>query len=167
MIKLDETTKEFKELKEQWLAEVKTVNSKNKLDRFVKKIMTGYEHDYGTYIHALSVCVKAFIRYYGSEMTGIQASFLMWDIIRNTFGKTDKFGLQLIEYESIMYPQLLNRFKVEITKDIHDKIIETAKEYLVEHTDAVDDVKKHWEKLSTGWLPNCVSLKVDKNTPKA
>ena len=167
MIKLDETSKEFKELKQQWLEEVKTINSKNKLDRFIKKIMTGYEHDYGTYVHAVSVCTKAFIRYYGSEMTGFQASFLMWDIIRNTFGKQDKFGMQLIEYESILFPQMLYHFKVEFDNETHQKIIETAKQYLTEHTEAVNNVRKHWEKLASGWLPDCVSLKNDKKSPKA
>ena len=167
MIKLDESSKEFKELKKQWLEEVKTINSKNKLDRFVKKVMTGYEHDYGTYVHAVSVCAKAFIRFYGSEMTGFQASFLMWDIIRNTFGKHDKFGLQLIEYESILFPQLLHRFKVVFDDDTHKKIIETAKQYLAEHKDANEEVRKHWEKLATGWLPNCVSLKNDMKSAKA
>lgn len=167
MIKLDEQSKEFKEIKEQWLEEVKTINSKNKLDRFVKKVMQGYEHDYGTYVHAVSVCTKAFIRYYGSGMSGVQASFLMWDIIRNTFGKQDKFGLQLVEYESILFPQMLYRLEVKIDEDTHEKIIETAKQYLIEKKDVAEEVKKHWEKLASGWLPECAKLKETKKGGKA
>jgi hypothetical protein len=167
MIKLDESSKEFKELKNEWLEEVKTINSKNKLDRFVKKVMTGYEHDYGTYVHAVSVCTKAFIRYYGSQMTGFQASFLMWDIIRNTFGKQDKLGLQLVEYECVLFPQLLYRLTVQFDDETHQKVIELAKKYLDEEKIASKEVREHWEKLASGWLPECVSLKRNNKSPKA
>lgn len=167
MIKLEEQSKEFKEIKEQWLEEVKTINSKNKLDRFVKKVMQGYEHDYGTYVWALSVCTKAFIRYYGSAMTGLQASFLMWQIIRDTFGKQDKIGLQLVEYESVLFPQTLNRLEITFDDEMHQKVMELAKQYLVEHKDANEKVREHWEKVASGWLPESVKLKENKKGAKA
>lgn len=164
MIKLDETSKEFKDIEAQWYEEVKTVDSKNKLNKFIDKIMKGYEHDYGTYVHAVAVCTKAFIRLYGGEMTGMQASFLMWELIRNTFGCDDKFGLQLIRYEYVLYPQLLYRFDVEIDEDTHEKIIDEVKKLMEEHKDASDDVKAHWEKLASGWLPECIKIKAKKES---
>ena len=167
MIKLNEQSKEFQEIKKQWLDEVKTIDSKNKLDRFVRKVMQGYEHDYGTYVWALSVCTKAFVRYYGSAMTGMQASFLMWQIIRDTFGKKDKLGLKLVEYEWVLFPQYIERFKTEFDEETHTKAIELAKQYLVEYKDASDDVKKHWEKIASGWLPEYICLKPTKKGGKA
>ncbi len=162
MIKLDETSKEFEEIENGWYEEVKTINTKRKLKKFVKKIICGYEHDYGTYIHAVAVCTKAFIRLYGGGMSGLQANFLMWLLIRKTFGVNDEFGLQLVRYESVLYPQLLESFKTEIDSETHDKIIAKAKELIAQddkdEKKAVKEVRKHWEKLATGWLPRCITL---------
>jgi len=162
MIKLEEQSNEFIELEKEWYKEVDTISSKNKLNNFVNKVMTAYDHDYGTYTRALAVCTKAFIRFYGSAMTNMQASFLMWEIIRHTFHKNDAFGLQLITYESILYPQELDRFIVKFDEETHQKIIDTAKKFLEEHKDAPKETIEHWEKLATGWLPNCVALKEKK-----
>ena len=156
MIKLDETSKEFEEIEKGWYEEVKTINSKNKLNNFVNKIMTGYEHDYGTYVHAVAVCTKAFIRLYGGGMTGFQANFLMWQLIRNTFNHDDKFGIQLIKYQDVLYPQLLDSFVVEFDKETHEKVIAEAKKLLEEHKDATKEVKAHWELLASGWLPKFI-----------
>lgn len=159
MISLDETNKEFEEIEKGWYEEVKTINSKNKLNNFITKILCGYEHDYGTYVRAVAVCTKAFIRYYGSNMTYLQANYLMWELIRKTFDNNDALGLQLIKFEDILYPQLLNSFVVEFDEATHQKVIDTAKKFLEEHQDATEEVKEHWEKLATGWLPDCVKLK--------
>ena len=167
MRKLDEQSVEFKELLKKWYEEVDTINSKNKLDRFVKKIMQGYEHDCGTYVHAVAVCTKAFIRYYGSGMTGMQASFLMWELIRKTFHKNDAFGLQLVSFESVLYPQELDRLTVQFDEDTHKKVIETAKKFLKEEPNAHKEVREHWEKLASGWLPECIKLKPTKHGGKA
>ena len=171
MIKLDETSKEFADIEKGWYDEVKTITSKNRLDRFVKKVLCGYEHDYGTYVKAVAVCTKAFIRYYGSAMTGYQASFLMWELVRHTFNNDDKFGMQLVRFENVLYPQMLFTFEVEFDEEIHEKVIAEAKKLLeedkTEKVKASKDVKAHWEKLASGWLPKCIKLKVKEEKPNA
>ena len=159
MIKLDETSKEFADIEKGWYDEVKTITSKNKLNNFINKVLCGYEHDYGTYVRAVAVCTKAFIRYYGSAMTFVQANFLMWQLIRNTFNYDDKFGMQLIKYQDVLYPQLLDSFVVEFDEETHEKVIAEAKALIEEHKDATEEVKEHWEKLASGWLPECIKLK--------
>ena len=56
---------------------------------------------------------------------------------------------------------ILSSNNVESEIDI-DEIIETAKGYLIEKKDVAEEVKKHWEKLASGWLPECVKLKETK-----
>jgi len=165
--KLIETSKEFKEIEKGWYKEIDTLTSQAKFNNFVKKLTSGYEHDFGTSLRALACIVNATIRFYGGGLTNMQASFLMWQIIRTTFNKKDKLGLKMLEYEWLLYPQLLYRFDFVIDDDTHKKLIDLAKENLVKSPNAVKEVKEHWEKLASGWLPDFVKLEPNENGGKA
>ena len=158
MIKLVETSDEFKEIEKGWYKEVDTLTTQAKFNRFVKKLTSGYEHDFGTSLRALACIVNATIRFYGGGLTNMQASYLMWQIIRTTFGKKDKLGLKLIEFEWLLYPQLLYRFDTIINDETHQKLIELAKEKIVANPKASEEVIEHWKKIMTGWLPDFVKL---------
>ena len=163
MKQLNETTQEFKELKEKWLEQVKTIDTPSKFNNFAQKVMFGYEHDYGTYVHALGVCFLAFIKVYGKRLSGYQADCLMWSLIRDVFGHKDPIALKIVNYGDILYPQLCKNLKVAINDELGNQIVKVAQELLVKSgNDCHPKVKEHWEKLANGWLPKEVSDKRSK-----
>ena len=159
--KLIETSKEFKEIEDSWYKEIDTLTSKSKYNAFVSKLISGYEHDFGTSLRALACIVNATIRFYGGGLSNFQASYLMWKILEKTFCIKDSVGLKIVRYEDLLYPQLVYHFDNELDKSQHEKLIELAKKNLVESTEAVKEVREHWEKIAKGWLPKNVSLKKD------
>jgi len=158
MIKLNEQSDEFKKIEADWYKEVNTLTSKAKLDKFIKKLMTEYQHDFGTSLRALAVVVNATIRYYGKGLTKLQAMFLLFTLMRKTFELDDKVGLQIVQYENIFLPETLSHFKFAIEKGQHETIMDMAKGYLKKYTEADKDVQDHWVKLANGWLPECISI---------
>lgn len=167
MIKLNEQTKEFKEIEKGWYKEIETLTSKSKYNAFVNKLIGGYEHDFGTSLRALACVVNATIRFYGGGLTNFQAGYLMWKILETTFHIKDRVGLQLLKYEDLLYPQLLYHFEHELTKVQHDTLIGLAKQHLIEYPTACDEVRKHWEKIASGWLPSCIQEIDDENREDA
>lgn len=158
MTKLKENSNEFRELEKEWYREIDTLTSQSKFNNFIKKLTSGYEHDFGTSLCALACIVNATIRFYGGGLTPIQANYLMWKIIRKTFNYDDKIGLQLIQYEKLLYTNCEQNFELGIDKNQHLTLIDTAKIYLEKHKEAPKEVKEHWKKIASGWLPNNVVI---------
>lgn len=153
MIKLHENTPEFQELEKEWYKEVDTLTTKSKFNEFIKKLTSGYEHDFGTSLCALACIVNATIRFYGQGLTPMQASYLMWKIIRKTFNFDDKIGLQLIQYEKLFYTDYAQSFELHIDNNQHKTIMFTASENLRKYPNADRKIIEHWKKLANGWLP--------------
>ena len=158
MKQIHEQEPNFKELKQKWLDEIKTIDTKAKLNRYVDKVMYGYEHDFGTYIHALAVCVKAFIKVHGKRLSDLQVDFLMFEIIREVFGKKDPIAIKLVQFGWLLYPQSVYKCEFRITKEAHNRIIDCAKQLLLTDKTAEKVVRDHWEKLASGWLPKFVII---------
>ena len=154
MIKLNEQTTEFKELEKEWYKEIDTLTTKSKYNNYVKKLLGAYEHDFGTSLRALACIVNATIRFYSGGLHPIQANYLMWLIIRNTFGYKDEIGLKITGFQEILQPTFKN--KISVSKEAHERIIELAKTYLTTCDD--EKVKKHLEKIVSGWLPSYCEL---------
>lgn len=152
--KLVETSAEFKELEQSWYEEINTLTSQSKLNNFIAKLSNGYEHDFGTSLHALACIVNATIRFYGGGLHPLQANYLMWLIVRNTFGYNDQIGLKFVGFENILDPNYTN--KLNIAKEVHNTIIEIAESKLAICDDEKE--KKHLEKIIGGWLPDYCEL---------
>jgi len=154
-IKLVESSDEFKEIEASWYKEIDGLTSQSKLNNFIAKLSNGYEHDFGTSLRALACIVNATIRFYGGGLHPIQANYLMWQIIRKTFGFDDEIGLYIAKYEDILEPS--NNGKIMITNEQHKKIIEIAQCRL--NVIGENDLKKeHLEKIVSGWLPDYCEL---------
>ena len=79
------------------------------LPEFMNHIMNDYCHDYGTVCHAVAACAMAAVyaanHHPSGGITGFQAGFVMWDIIRQTNYPSNKCGMKLIDYDNMLYPQ--------------------------------------------------------------
>lgn len=152
--KLVETSTEFKELEQSWYEEINTLTSQSKLNNYITKLSNGYEHDFGTSLHALACIVNATIRFYGGGLHPLQANYLMWLIIRHTFGYGDEIGMKITKYEDIFDPSFDN--KIHIAKGVHNTIIEIAERKLAVCDDK--EQKEYLEKIVGGWLPDYCEL---------
>lgn len=129
------------------------------LPDFIKHVMDDYEHDYGTVCHAISACAIAAAWAANSMdgacggITGFQAGFVMWDFIRQWQHNGNKTGLQIIDWDNMLYPQYAYKFDKTIPKSIWHKIQEQAGENLKNFPDADDRVIEHWKSIVNGKVP--------------
>ena len=138
----------------EWFEEAKKQTLET-LPEFLRKLTEDYEHDYGTIVHAISAgSIATAWAMNGSKqggITGFQAQFVMWDFIRNWQNKEGP--MKLIEYDDMLYPQYRDRFEKEISEETHKRLIEKAKEKIIESPDAHPGVIKHWKNIVIGIVP--------------
>lgn len=154
MIPLDEV--KDKALIESWKAQAKEIEL-DQLDGFVRRLVTEYQHDYGTICHAVHAAMMAVLSAVNKSpvggITGFQASCIGWMLIRGMFGVADDAPLRLVDYDDLLYPQHKDRF-TEISKAVWDKLQEKAKKLLEkDHSYAHPDVVDHWRFIVSGQVP--------------
>ena len=138
----------FKEAKEQ------TVET---LPQFINHLMNDYRHDYGTICHALSAAALAAV--YAADkspqggITGFQASFIMWDFIKQWMYPHNECGLRLIDYDDMLFPQYQDKFEKIISPDTWNKIQEQARKYAGENDIVHSNVLAHWKSIINGEIP--------------
>lgn len=151
-------TEEMK-LHEEWFDEARkqTVDT---LTEFVRHLAEDYKHDYGTICHAIGAAGLAAM--YAVEnspqggITGFQAGFCMWDIIRNWSYKNNKCGLRIFDYDKLLYPQYVDDFCV-ISKNVLENLQKEAKH-------RIDELKKEhdeWIDRHAAWELEMEKFKVD------
>ena len=128
------------------------------LSQFINHLMNDYQHDYGTICHALSAAALATI--YAADktpqggITGFQASFIMWDFIRQWMYPSNKCGLKLVNYDDMLYPQYQYNFEKTISTSAWNKLQQEAKNLLDSYNnDAVNEVVTHWQSIADGRVP--------------
>ena len=141
---------------EEWYKEGRDMKLK-KLPKFLKKLMKDYNHDYGTICHALASGAIATLWAMNNEpkggITGFQAGFVMWEIIKNWSYRSNKSGLKLIDYDDLLYPQHKNRFDKILSKKTWEVLQKEAKEFINKGGLVAPKVLQHWESIVDGVVP--------------
>ena len=138
----------FKEAKEQ------TIET---LPQFINHLMNDYRHDYGTICHALSAAALAAV--YAADkspqggITGFQASFIMWDFIKQWMYPYNKCGLRLVDYDDMLFPQYQDKFEKTISPNTWSEIQEQARKYVAENDTVHPNVLAHWKSIINGKIP--------------
>lgn len=94
-------------------------------------------------------------------ITEFQASFALWEVIREWQYSDNKTSLRLVDYDEMLYPQYQKKFEKVISKDIWKTLQETAKENLdslfvngvFDENGAVPKVVEHWKSIVNGVVP--------------
>lgn len=138
------------------------------LPQFINHIMNDYDHDYGTICHAVAACSLAAAwaanKHGQGHITGLQASFVMWDFIKEWMYSSNQSGLRIVNYDDMLYPQYENKFDKVISKETFDSIRKVAQERLDEvkqGREVHSDVTKHWESIVAGNVPFGYKIKED------
>lgn len=143
-------------LEKEWFEQSKKIQTLDELTQFIKKVLTSYSHDYGTACHAIAACAVA-CAWYGSYIeciTGFQASFVMWDFIRNWTKGHNKCGLRLVDYDDFLFPQYAYKYDKVLSADTWEAIQKEATRCLDEDSDgASSNVINHWKNISEGVVP--------------
>lgn len=147
----------------EWFEQAKKMTVAE-LPAFIEKMIHGYNHDYGTSVHAVSACaIAAAWAACGDEsigLTGFQAGFVMWDFVQNWTKTQNKTGLKLVDYDEMLYPQYAHKYSKTISTYTWEKLQEEAKKNL-ESGEGCPEVRQHWQKITEGWVPFGYEVKDD------
>ena len=131
----------------QWYEDAQKV-TRDTLPKFISHLMDDYNHDYGTYVHAITACALATTWACGTEMTGFQASIISLLYPRNFYYSGVNTGISIRNWDDMLYPQYENKFDKVISKRmweaIHSQAIDNL-ENCSEH--ASEKVIEHWKTI--------------------
>lgn len=151
-----ETVTEEMHPEKKWFDEASKMTL-DELPDFIERIIHGYNHDYGTAVHAVSACALATAwaacREDGTGLTGFQAGFVMWDFIKNWTKEGNKCGLKLIDYDDMLYPQYEEKMDKTIRKSTWEALQAEARKNLEAADRACLGVIKHWQSIVDGIVP--------------
>ena len=147
----------------EWFADARKQTVET-LPAFINHLMSDYEHDYGTVVHAISACAIAAAWAANSTpeggITGFQASFIMWDFIRYWSKPGNKTGLKLVDYDDFLYPQYEHKYEKTLHTNIWESIKREAQRLLDEASEGYPDghpvhpdVIAHWKSIVDGHVP--------------
>lgn len=136
------------------------------LPDFMEHVLNDYFHDYGTICHAISACALAAVHAADSSpnggITGFQAGFVMWDIIKQMNYVDNKCGLKITNYDYMLYPQYADRFEKTIDNHTWKVLQETAKKKIEQDSEiASQRVIEHWKSIAGGNVPFGYQIKGD------
>ena len=143
-------------LEKEWFEEAKNVKSIEELSSFVDKMLNYYEHDYVTACQAIAACSVAcsWLGAHVEVITGFQASFVMWEYIRNWTKTGNECGLRLVDYDDFLYPQYEDKYDKVISELTWKAIQKKARELLAKgNGDACPEVRQHWKSIVNGVVP--------------
>lgn len=149
-----ENSREF-EVKEQLEKERKDIKSFDDLVNFLQKVKDNCNTGYGTAPRAIAQAALATAWYLASDfgITGFQAGFVMWDFIRGWNYRSNKCGLKIVDYDTMLYPQYDYRFEKIISKDTFEALKKEAEENLKDSAHAHPNVINHWKSIVDGNVP--------------
>lgn len=147
------TEKEYRDYIYEKADKVKT---KEQLDELLTEVIKSKDLDYGEIVYAMSACMIATAKYIDRSdvggITGFQASFVGWEMIKEFFHES-KIGMRLVDYENMLYPQYERDFKKTISQDTWESLQKQAEINLKESPDAHPKVIKHWKSIVEGKVP--------------
>lgn len=130
---------------------------KSPFEKFIKEL-SEYDHNYDTICHAVAcagiAAMWAMNRTPRAHITGFQANYVMWLVIRS-WGPYKDQPLKLTDYGDLLYPQSADRFANTLTPEVWAWawVQEAAKAMLEESKEPHPEVKAHWERIIAGEVP--------------
>lgn len=155
---------ESEEIKRTWFKECRTQTIETLL-AFMESVLnndavnwdrTDPDICYDMCVHAVAACAlaAAWAANERAKLSGFQASFVMWDFIRQWFFSDNRCGLRILDFDNMLYPQYEDKFDKTITQDTFDAIRKRAEELLRDKNEyAVDAVRQHWASIAAGGIP--------------
>lgn len=151
-------------LHDEWYKRAKSMNPDG-FPEFFREMTEDYVHDYGTVCHAMAaIGLAAMFAFNNSDrarggITGFQAGFVMWQIIRHMNYENNKCGLRLLDMDNLLYPQYEYKFhsidsdiwkavqkeaenKIYESKAAHEKYLKDMEQYRLDLDKFKEDVKK-------------------------
>lgn len=144
-------------LEKEWFEQARRQTLETLLE-FINHVMNDYCHDYGTICHAVSACALAAVyaanHHPSGGITGFQAGFVMWDVIRQMNYPSNKCGMKLMDYDNMLYPQYAHKFEKTIAPNTWKSLQEAAREKIEQEGEyAHPEVLKHWKSIADGTIP--------------
>ena len=147
-------------LEKKWFEDAKNQTLET-LPAFMNNILNGYVHDYGTICHAISACALAAAYAANNSdqggITGFQASFVLWDFIRQWSYSSNRCGLRILDYDAMLYPGYADHYDKVISEEIWESLQEEAKKKLEQAKKnkefASPNVVEHWRSIVDGKVP--------------
>ena len=149
-----ENSREF-EVKEQLEKERKDIKSFDDLVAFLQRVRDNCNTGYGTAPRAIAQAALATAWFLSSDfgITGFQASFVMWDFIRDWLYSSNECGMKIVDYDDMLYPQYRDKYEKTISSDVFEALQKAAKKRLEESKYVHPAVIKHWEYIADGNVP--------------
>lgn len=147
-------SREF-EVKEQLEKERKDIESFDELVAFLERVKNTCNTGYGTAPRAIAQAALATAWYLSREfgITGFQANCAMWDFIEGWTYTDNKCGMEIVNYDNMLYPQYDDNFDKTIPKCVFLALQKEAKEKLKENKNARPAVVSHWQSIVDGNVP--------------
>ena len=103
----------------------KNVKTKKDLDELLSEVIESKDLCYGKIVYAICGCMKATMNYINNSeiggITGFQAGFIGWEMIKEYTVVSSNTALKLINYDDMLFPQKKELFDKVIEKDIWAK----------------------------------------------
>lgn len=144
------------EMKEELEQKRKDINSFDNLVDYLKYIKNNCNYDYGVAPRSIAQASLAVAWYLAKEfgITGFQASFIMWDFIKDWSYKDNKCGLKIIDYDNMLYPQYEDKFDKVIPKETWELLQKQAEQELKESGCYANlNIVDHWLSIMNGKVP--------------
>lgn len=144
------------ELRDKLKEERKNIDTFDDLINFLRNIQDNYNCGYSEAPRAIAQATLAVAWYLADEfgITGFQASFVMWDFIKDWLFSSNECGMSLVNYDNMLYPQYEDKFQKTIAPDTFDALQNKAKRLIETDGDhAHPAVIKHWKSIAAGKVP--------------
>ena len=150
------------ELRDKLKEERKNIDTFDDLINFLRNIKDNYNCGYGEAPRAIAQASLAVAWYLSREfgITGFQASFVMWDFIRDWLYPSNECGIRLIDFDNMLYPQYEDKFQKTIAPDTFDALQNKAKRLIeIDGDHAHPAVIEHWKSIAAGNIPFGYTIK--------
>lgn len=143
------------------------VKTKADLDELLEFVI-GHKHSYSTIVNGMSSAMLGVFRYIDGTpqggITGMQASFLGWSMLRHFLCLEG--AVSLVRYENLLFPQYDHTFGKLMSRSTWNSLVADAKERLTKLTgeqarEMSQAVYQRWQTIAEGVLPNGFELKED------
>lgn len=146
------------EYREYIYSKANAVKTKKDLDNFLKQIIESKDLDYGKIVYAICGAMIATCNYIDRSevggITGFQAGFIGWEMIKEyTITDDNQFGMKILNYGDLLYPQCEYKFEKIIDKDTWKELRKQAYKNMRTTPDAHPNVLDHWKSIIDGEVP--------------
>lgn len=166
MKKIEDMTE--KEYRDYIYSKANIVKNKKDLDTLLKEVIKSKDLDYGKIVYAICGAMIATCNYINNSevggITGFQAGFIGWEMIKEyTITLNNQFGMKILNYGNLLYPQYEEHFEKTIDKDTWELLRKQAYKNMINTPDAHPNVFNHWKSIFLGEVPFGFIVKENKD----